>query len=118
MNVEIRDRDPKKPKQPLRKFRIGKREWKILTHREIERFKKLSRRDQLKINKLYAKVVMNAKPLHMVECRHKVTISRKLKLDNGYVYKWSQCTKCRKVLSKTIYNDKGFGCPFPNPKNV
>lgn len=116
MNIEVRN--PKKPKRLERKFRINKREWKILTHREIERFKKLSRTEQLKINNIYAKSIMNSKPLYMVECTHRDTINLKLKLNNGFVYKWLQCSNCKKVLETTIYWDRGFGCPFPNPKNV
>ena len=116
MSISIRN--PKIPKKPKRKFRLGMSVWNTLAHRERERYKTLSHTEQLKLNDLYARVVMNAESLHMVPCKHEDTISLKLPLKNGFIHKTEQCSKCRKVLTKTIYKDKGFGCPLPNPKNI
>ena len=116
MSISIRN--PKKPKKPKRKFKLDSKTWKTLEHREREWFRTLSYEDKVKLNDLYARVVMNAESLHMVPCKHEDTISLKLPLKNGFIHKTEQCSKCRKVLMKTIYKDKGFGCPLPNPKNV
>lgn len=98
MNVEIRG--PRKPRRLERKFRIGKREYQILTHRERERFKTLSYEDQKKLNNLYAKAVLHTKLICKHNARNTITQYDMLK---GYAVVTHRCLDCHKTLQIDVY---------------
>lgn len=102
MSIEIGN--PKKPRRLERKFRISKRDWKILAYRELDRFKKLSRTDQVKLNKVYAKVVMNGK----LVCRHDARCTTtQYDILKGYTIVTHRCLDCHKILQTDIHITRG-----------
>jgi len=104
MSIEIDN--PRKPRRLERKFRINKIDWKTLTHRERERFKTLSYEDKMKLNNLYAKVVLHAK---ITKCRHdaRSTITQYDML-KGYTVVTHRCLDCHKVLQIDVYKTEGL----------
>lgn len=98
MNVEIRG--PRKPRRLERKFRISKRDYQILTHRERARFKTLSYADKKKLNNLYAKVILHAK----LVCRHNARLTIiDYRILKGYAVVTHRCLDCHKTLQIDVY---------------